>query len=360
MAATAPALSRGRRVLGEKDKNMIVGVGVDVGVDTKNKQPAARLLLSPQMGGARTGISSPRAGQKRKLDSVQEDGGQDGSPRRSSQTETLSTLPSLSDAIDVSVDSPGEDVDVDVVRPSQHSPSESELSADRADTYFEIHEEMSQRSLDKLHAVSLSQQPVNTGSSPRLAPARPSLGKENSVLSISMSSLISLDEKDDTNTDYTKRDEEQHILSSSGVEEVERKEEKDGSRRAAALAEKAQALRTRLQLAYYKVTTNQPSTPFSRLSALQQQQQRRKQLLDRQIASFPVRSSSTTTTSSRLLSPPRLVPSSYDRRNRHGNGICADWRMAVARERAAAAAAIVPTTPPQRPTMTHRRTTRCH
>ncbi|RMD44783.1 hypothetical protein DV735_g343, partial [Chaetothyriales sp. CBS 134920] len=157
-------------------------------------------------------------------------------------------------------------------RLSQPSPSRSELSADRADSYFEIHEEMSQRSLDKLHAVSLSQhqqQPANIGPSPLLALVRPSSGHENSQLSVSMSSLISLDEKDEsqqqeqqssshnTNTKEDE-DEDEKILPFPRIDE---EGQEDKSRRAALMAERAEILRTRLQLAYYKVTTNQITLP---------------------------------------------------------------------------------------------------
>ncbi|RMZ88231.1 hypothetical protein DV736_g4546, partial [Chaetothyriales sp. CBS 134916] len=209
----AAGVSRGRRVLGEKDRNTLVGVGVDVDINNK----AAGSLSKLRMGDADTATSSPKAGQKRKLDSVEEDGGQDGSQQSSNSgaAEPLSTLTSLSDAIsscpvyetadgssplDVSVGSQADDVLQCTLDTSLSQPphSQGDAGADPSDTYFEIHEEMSQRTLDKLHAVSLSQphQQPNILLNPPLALPRPWLAKENSQISVSMSSLIGFDERD--------------------------------------------------------------------------------------------------------------------------------------------------------------------
>ncbi|RMZ81298.1 hypothetical protein DV737_g2574, partial [Chaetothyriales sp. CBS 132003] len=192
----AAGLSRGRRVLGEKDRNTMVSVGADVDVDIISSK-AARSLSKPQMGDADAARSSPKTGRKRKFGSLEEDARQDGSQQsgNSGATEPLSTLTSLSDAIsscpvyetaddtsllDVSVDSQGDDVQQSMLDTSlsQLSHSQGEVAAD--------------------HAVSLSQpqQQPNLLPNPLLVLSRPSLAKENSQNSVSMSSLIKFEEKD--------------------------------------------------------------------------------------------------------------------------------------------------------------------
>ncbi|EXJ85458.1 hypothetical protein A1O1_05822 [Capronia coronata CBS 617.96] len=249
-----PATSPARRVLGEKDPNALLPtqsprkgtVGLENAASPFVQRPTSKRPLSPV---------SARAGQKRKIDETNDDeiqGSQDSRlPHPMSQmTEILSD--SLSEPENYRMTAEPYKSTPNTVVFSSFRPSQEETS--QVEPQFEIHEEPSQQTLDTMHAITL---PQNTS---QLVPAlRPSLNQEGSQISLSMSSLI------DFENNHSSQDEDNmQMIEEEEVVKDQRPKTREDIRKEM-LLEKAETLRTRLQLAIFKIQTNQVSRPFARL-----------------------------------------------------------------------------------------------
>ena len=106
------------------------------------------------------------------------------------------------------------------------------------------------------HAISL---PPNNS----MSFLRPSLLKDNSQISVSMSSLIDFDQDESQPEPGC---EGQHFKNDEPAEKEGHAIQTGGDARKDLMIQKAATLRTRLQLAFHKVQTDQVSTPFSRLN----------------------------------------------------------------------------------------------
>ncbi|KIV80016.1 hypothetical protein PV11_07550 [Exophiala sideris] len=241
-AVTSPA----RRVLGEKDPNTLLAQ-----IQSPKKARLDIEFASPRSLKPRHASGSPHAGQKRKIHQVEDE--------EAAESQNSNALQILSHRTDILSDE----------EPSMHeegfytsmaeikSTPNTLLTSFRAsqeehpqlEAEFVILDEPSQQTLDKMHAVSFTQ------TTSQLVPSlRPDLVKEPSQLSLSMSSLIDFDNN----------------LSSQGddmqmLEEPVQGHNSEKDTRKQMLLEKAETLRTRLQLAFFKVETNQISKPFARL-----------------------------------------------------------------------------------------------
>ncbi|OCT44199.1 hypothetical protein CLCR_00639 [Cladophialophora carrionii] len=261
------AASPTRRVLGPKDPNApLQQVAKALCRGLQAADPVSR-KESP----ARSPLTSPRAGQKRKLHEVYESAQAD--PQETISVHTLSQATDMpSDArseIEQSAQ-PSMTWSKSTLNTSFASFSDSHEEPSQVEAEFHIHEEPSQQTLDTMHAVSLTQ---NT--SQLVPPLRPNLVKEASEVSLSMSSLIDFD-----NNRSSQEDENMQMIEELDVpvqivaaKEDARKEmmlEVDNSCSIAGHSvltrpQRAEALRTRLQLAFYKIQTNQITTPLARL-----------------------------------------------------------------------------------------------
>ncbi|KAL2425979.1 hypothetical protein ABEF95_008457 [Exophiala dermatitidis] len=266
-----------RRVLGEKDPNANLQIHslsprkANVHTGLENASPIAqrpttlKRALSPSS-------PRPRAGQKRKI----EDANDEESIIPDSQDGNASTAyphaHPLSQMTDILSDSPSEVEGVGLYkstpntvfssfRPSQDDPSHVQVEAQ-----FEIHEEPSQQTLDKMHAVTL---PQNT--SQIVPPLRPNLNKECSQISLSMSSLIDFGNNRSSQVDETEdqdpAQDDMQMMEEDQATEVPKEQipKTQEEARKEMLLEKAATLRTRLQLALFKIQTNQISRPFAHL-----------------------------------------------------------------------------------------------
>ncbi|KAK5457180.1 hypothetical protein LTS15_004961 [Exophiala xenobiotica] len=242
-AATSPT----RRVLGEKDVNALL---------SPKKTKAATELVSPRPSKRlASSIVSPRAGQKRKIAEVHNEEVGDSQKTNTSHT--------LSQGTEVSTDGPL--VHHETVRTSTaaqanptiytsfHASQEEPVQLEESE--FEILDEPSQQTLDKMHAVTFTQ-----STSQLVPPLRPNLSKEPSQVSLDMYSLIDFESLSSQGDDMQMLEEREAVV----VKDQRPKTEEDT--RKEMLLEKAEMLRTRLQLALYKIQTNQISMPFSRLT----------------------------------------------------------------------------------------------
>ncbi|KIW72764.1 hypothetical protein PV04_00939 [Phialophora macrospora] len=247
------AASPTRRVLGPKDPNALLQQPSKVSSrGLQVASPAAR-GESP----ARSPLTGPRAGQKRKLEEVY-----DSAPADSQETISLHTLSQVtelrSDALSEVEESaqPSMTWSKSTLNTSSASFRGSQEEACPVEPEFHILEEPSQQTLDTMHAISLTQ---NT--SQLVPPLRPNLVKEGSQVSLSMSSLIDFDNNRSSQDDDMQMIEELEVpIQTAAAKEDARKE---------MMLERAEALRTRLQLAFYKIQTNQITTPLARLQVPQ-------------------------------------------------------------------------------------------
>ncbi|KIW35614.1 uncharacterized protein PV07_02300 [Cladophialophora immunda] len=249
--------SPARRVLGDKDPNApiqqqpskvpnrVSQLASPVAPRSSTKRP-----LSPEQSLS----SSPRTGQKRKIGEIH--GGEPAQIQDTAATFFLSqTTELLSDTRSENEDN------VQTSTTQSRSTLATTLTTFRAsqeesshiESEFHIHDEPSQQTLDKMHAVTFTQ-----STSQLVPPIRPNLAKEGSQVSLSMSSLIDFD----TNRS-SQEDEMQMIDEPEIVDGQEPKTEEDARKQM--MLEKAETLRTRLQLALYKIQTNQITKPFARL-----------------------------------------------------------------------------------------------
>ncbi|ETI28673.1 hypothetical protein G647_01124 [Cladophialophora carrionii CBS 160.54] len=244
------AASPTRRVLGPKDPNAPL---------QQLSKPSCRGLqaadpVSRRDSPARSPLTSPRAGQKRKLQEVYESAQADS--QEAISVHTLSQVTEMqSDALSEIEHSaqPSMTWSKSTLNTSFASFSDSHEEPSQVEAEFHIHEEPSQQTLDTMHAVSLTQ---NT--SQLVPPLRPNLVKEASQVSLSMSSLIDFD-----NNRSSQEDDNMQMIEELDVS-VQVAAAKEDARKEMML-ERAEALRTRLQLAFYKIQTNQITTPLARL-----------------------------------------------------------------------------------------------
>ncbi|EXJ64726.1 hypothetical protein A1O7_01064 [Cladophialophora yegresii CBS 114405] len=243
------AASPARRVLGPKDPN------APLQQPSKASRPGLQIVdtVSQRVSANGSLLTSPRAGQKRKLEEVYESTQADS--RETISVHTLSQVTAMqSDAVS-EVEETAQpsmtwskstlDTSFASFRGSQEEPSQVEAE-------FHIHEEPSQQTLDTMHAVSFAQT-----TSQLVPPLRPNLVKESSQVSLSMSSLIDFD------NNRSSQEEDMHMIEELEVP-IQVAAAKEDARKEMML-ERAEALRTRLQLAFYKIQTNQIMTPLARL-----------------------------------------------------------------------------------------------
>lgn len=243
-----------RRVLGQKDSNAHLNtrspsktMSTTVGTPAKNAASRKTSIM--------TSSSSPLAGTKRKIQEVEEAERVDPIPDEDSQqTQLLS------------------DTESDNTR-DEPSMSKQQLSYETANTslpasqiaiepQFELQQdEMSQRTLERLNDVPL---PQNTS---QLPPTQPLLLKEMSAGSVGLSNFFHFEGPPSTqNSDQPDVAEIQPkragLLNKAQAQDSTID---PATARKKMLEEKAEQLRTRLQLAMFKVQTKQTNQPFSRL-----------------------------------------------------------------------------------------------
>ncbi|KAI1610204.1 hypothetical protein EDD36DRAFT_467278 [Exophiala viscosa] len=241
-ALTSPA----RRVLGEKDPNTLLAQ-----VQSPKKARLDIGFASPRSVKPAHPSGSPHAGQKRKLQQVEDE-----AAAESQNTSTLHILSQRTELLSDEEPSVHEEGFYTSMAEIKSTPNTlltsfhaSQEEHPQLEAEFVILDEPSQQTLDKMHAVSFTQT-----TSQLVPPLRPGLDKAPSQLSLSMSSLIDFDNN----------------LSSQGddmqmLEEPDHRQNSEKDARKEMLLEKAETLRTRLQLAFFKVETNQISKPFARL-----------------------------------------------------------------------------------------------
>ncbi|KIW44892.1 uncharacterized protein PV06_03329 [Exophiala oligosperma] len=251
-----------RRVLGEKDPNALL---------SPTKATKTSLVegttLSPRSLKRFASPISPRAGQKRK---IVETCNNNEEAEDSQQQQTNNSQLFLSQHTDIlSSDGPlseHRDASQSPMAATQHkSMSNTTLTSCQAsqeeesaqlESEFQIHDEPSQQTLDKMHAVSFTQ-----STSQMVALVRPTFNQEPSQASLSMSSLI------DFENNFSSQSDEMQMLEEHDTTEPRAQPPKpEGDTRKEMLLEKAETLRTRLQLAIYKIQTNQISKPFWQLT----------------------------------------------------------------------------------------------
>lgn len=247
-----------RRVLSSKDTNSHLstrspgkGVSDTMSAPVKAPSPKKPSEMTPS-------ASSPVAGTKRKIHEVEEAErvDEDVTENDSQRTQLLS--------------------DTETEEDNQHSStSNHQISYETAGTscpasqnipepQFELQQdEMSQRTLEKLHNVPL---PQNTS---QLPPSIPFLRNEMSAGSIGLSNFFNFDGPASTQNSDQMELIEIAARTQATIEENQAKSQETLTDPAVArrkmLDEKAQQLRTRLQLAMFKVQTKQTTQPFSRL-----------------------------------------------------------------------------------------------
>ncbi|KIW15404.1 hypothetical protein PV08_05450 [Exophiala spinifera] len=241
-----------RRVLGDKDPNVLLS-------PTKTKASLDG-ALSPRPLKRLASPISPRAGQKRKI--VEKYNEETDDSQRTSSSHLLSQH------VDVLSDGPSEHQDAASQSSStgQHKSTPntaftsfyvSQEEPPQLESEFQIHDEPSQQTLDKMHAVSFTQ------STSQMVPLdHPTFNQEPSQASLSMSSLIDFENNLSSQSDGTQMPEEVDTVEPPPAPPPKPKEDP----RKEMLLEKAETLRTRLQLAIYKIQTNQISKPFWQLT----------------------------------------------------------------------------------------------
>ncbi|KAJ9608684.1 hypothetical protein H2200_006455 [Cladophialophora chaetospira] len=259
----SPAFSPSRLALGPKDLNAVLKKQQTVfKMSTRAPEAAtsvasllsAKRPLSPTM----PPTTSPRAGQKRKISEIPNSDQSDSQettsgPLLSQITDTLSDTQSQSD-IEESA-GPSMTRSKSTLNTSFTSFKDSQEDAPQVEPEFHILEEPSQRTLDTMHAITFPQ-----STSQLVPPLRPNLRNETSQLSVSMSSLIDFDNDRSSQDDGMPMIEDNELPPSS-----EKKQETEEEARREMMHEKAETLRTRLQLAFYKIQTHQITSPFARL-----------------------------------------------------------------------------------------------
>ncbi|KIX06469.1 uncharacterized protein Z518_04445 [Rhinocladiella mackenziei CBS 650.93] len=261
----ATTTSPTRRVLGDKDPNAPPHMrsprktwpGPDVTSPVTHASSVKR-PLSPTV----SPLTSPRRGQKRKIDRVVHEETDDSQPTTATHPWSQMT-DLLSDGQLEHVSTPRTSMTQTKSTPNTvYTPFRaSQEEPFQVEAEFQIHDEPSQQTLDKMgriltdmqHAVTL---PQNT--SQFVPPLRSNLAKETSQISVSMSSLIDFD-----NNLLSQGDDMQPIEEADLIKDQRPKTEEDTRKKM--LFEKAESLRTRLQLAIFKINTNQISRPFARL-----------------------------------------------------------------------------------------------
>ncbi|KAK5955231.1 hypothetical protein OHC33_003912 [Knufia fluminis] len=252
---TSPA----RRVLGDKDKNTHLNPQSPKSTLSKPTSAPMKPSTMAQLS------SSPKAGSKRKIEEVEDaERVEAGHNEDSQRTQLLSDSDLEEEHVEASTSN---------AQTSYETAGTSfNASQNALEPQFELQqEEMSQRTLEKLNDVPM---PQNTS---QLPPTRPGLLKEMSAGSIGLSSFINFEGPPSTQgSDGMQMLEPTEKEQKKVAATQDRKQE--GSPRAAArkkmLDEKAAELRTRLQLALYKVETRQTSQPFSRLKTPKPQRER--------------------------------------------------------------------------------------
>ncbi|KAH0841290.1 hypothetical protein FOPE_06318 [Fonsecaea pedrosoi] len=249
--------SPSRRVLGDKDPNAPIqhlSSKVQGRVSQLASPVAQRSSTKRPRSPEHFPSNSPRTGEKRKIGEVY------GEEQAYSEETVAASF--LSQTTELLSDTRSED-DEDNVQTSMAQSSStlatafttfrgSQEESSLIESEFHIHDEPSQQALDKMHAVTLTQ-----STSQLVPPLRPSLAKEASQVSLSMSSLIDFD------TNRSSQDDEMQMIEE--VETLAQKPKAEEDARKQMMLEKAETLRTRLQLALYKIQTNQITKPFSRL-----------------------------------------------------------------------------------------------
>lgn len=205
--------------------------------------------------------SSPVAGTKRKIQEVEEAERVEQDPEDDSQrTQLLSDTDTESDheqdRDDVSVSNPQKSYDT--------AGTSCPASQNIIEPQFELHQdEMSQRTLEKLNDVPL---PQNTS---QLPPPRPGLPHDMSAGSVGLSSFFNFDGPPSTQNsdqlDLIELAAKSHGMTTDTKSKDQPPPTDPAVARKKMLEEKAEQLRTRLQLAMFKVQTKQTNQPFSRL-----------------------------------------------------------------------------------------------
>ncbi|OAL22950.1 hypothetical protein AYO22_06858 [Fonsecaea multimorphosa] len=249
--------SPARRVLGDKDPNAPIQQQpskVPNRVSHLASPVARRSSTKRPFSPERSPSSSPRTGQKRKIEEAY---GEEQAPSQdivaacflSQTTELLSdTRSENEDNLQISS---GQSTTTLATALTSFRASQEEAS--QMESEFHIHDEPSQQTLDKMHAVTFTQT-----TSQLVPPLRPNLAKEASQVSLSMSSLIDFD------TNRSSQDDEMQMIEETEIVNDQRPQTAEDARKQMML-EKAETLRTRLQLALYKIQTNQITRPFARL-----------------------------------------------------------------------------------------------
>lgn len=216
-------------------------------------------ITSPKKSSeAAPSTSSPVIGNKRKIGEVEEAERveQDIAEDDSQRTQLLSDSETEDDHEDISLSNPQTSYETAETScpPSQNAP----------EPQFELQQdEMSQRTLENLHNVPLPQ------NSSQLPPPMPFLRNEMSAGSVGLSNFFNFDGPPSTqNSDHLDLI-EIAARTQATIEENRIKSEASTTdsamTRKKMLEEKAEQLRTRLQLAMFKVQTKQTNQPFSRL-----------------------------------------------------------------------------------------------
>ena len=250
--------SPARRVLGDKDKNAHLRLrSPDRSTSALKHSMAAP--SSPRVPPPVTRLSpSPKAGSKRKIGDVEDAERVDPEDNHDSQRTQL-----LSDS--EPEDEPTTEASISNAQTS-YDTAETSFSASQnpLEPQFELpQEEMSQRTLEKLNEVPM---PRNNS---QLPPHRPGLLKEISAGSVGLSSFINFEGPPSSQASDAMQpielpepraaDEERQ----SDTQDEQPLSEADARKKM--LNEKAAEMRTRLQLALFKVQTKQTNQPFSRL-----------------------------------------------------------------------------------------------
>ncbi|OAP59654.1 hypothetical protein AYL99_06952 [Fonsecaea erecta] len=266
--------SPARRVLGDKDPNAPIQQQPSK-VPNRISQLASpvppRSSIMRPFSPEHSPSSSPRTGQKRKIEEVHRE-----EQAPSPDTVAASFLSQTTELLSDTRSEDGVTVQASIDQGRSTLPTSSTtLRASQEDSCqieseFLIHDEPSQHALDKMHAVTFTQT-----TSQLVPPLRPNLAKEGSQVSLSMSSLIDFD------TNRSSQDDDMEMIEDGVVANDQKPQTEEDARKQMMLevdatvilsllhalipAQKAETLRTRLQLALYKIQTNQITKPFARL-----------------------------------------------------------------------------------------------
>ncbi|KAK5070981.1 hypothetical protein LTR64_003956 [Lithohypha guttulata] len=261
--------SPARRVLGDKDKNAHLNIRSPKR-DPTSKSDMATIATSRRIIEFTQPSSSPRTGNKRKIEEVE-----DAERVHEDNTSDSQRTQLLSDS-ELDDDRHQNNTSVSVARTS-YVTAETSFSASQMplEPHFELpQEEMSQRTLEKLNEVPM---PQNNSQAPFLKPA---LLKEISAGSVGLANFINFDGLPSSQgSEPLQLAEIEEKQQNKVIEETKQKgndveQPSDAAARKRMLIQKAAELQTRLQLALYKVQTKQTGQPFSRLKAPQPLRQR--------------------------------------------------------------------------------------